>query len=81
VCSPWLAPEGALSVLVMEESPPARRVAIWQCAGDQAMDRICSLVCNFLHSTPIRIVNQRLDRCYGAARVAFISPLSGPQRR
>jgi hypothetical protein len=37
-------------VLLMEESPPARSVAIWECAGDQAMnspDRICSLAWNF----------------------------------
>jgi hypothetical protein len=52
-------------MLVMEDSPPAPSVAIWECAGDgQDID--------FCKSTCTRIVKQRLDRCYGAARVAPI---------
>lgn len=52
-------------MLVMELSPPAPNVAIAECAGDEQDIDFCK-------STTIWIVRQRLDRCYGAARVASI---------
>lgn len=66
VWSAWSTPTGASSVLFMELSPPAPSAAIGECIGDE--QHIL-----FYKPTTIRIVNQRLDRGYGAGRL-----LSGP---